>query len=312
MKYNVSVLIPVHRNNELIFESIDSILNQTYKDFEIIVLIDGTNNALLEKINNTYREKINLNIIKITHIKKVIGLTKILNLGIKLSNSTYIARNDYDDISANTRIADQINEFKKNNKLKMVYSHFSYINQSGKIIRIKKPNYLGRNLKNKLMFKNPISHSSVILNRKFILNLGGYNEQYKYSQDFELWSRIVKDNINNVGLIKKCLVNIRIHNQSISSHNSIEQRKNSIIICMNNKFPKKIFDIMNVNKLTEQEKSYYNALVTAYLYEYKYIKKKNIYFIKYLFQIYFHHPSLLLYKIQNITKRLKILFSIPF
>lgn len=303
MKYNVSVLIPVHKNNDLIFESIDSILNQSYKDFEIIVLIDGTNNDLFEKINIIYKEKIYLNIIKILHIKKVIGLTKILNLGIKFSTSNYIARNDYDDISTNTRIADQINVFKENNKLKMVYSYFSYIDQSRKILRIKKPNYLGNKLKNKLMFKNPIAHSSVIFNRKFVLNLGGYNEKYKYSQDFELWSKIINNNVSNVGLVKKCLVNIRIHNKSISSNNSIDQRKNSITICMNNKFPKKNFDIRNINKHSIKEHSYYRALVTAYLYEYKYIKKIDICFIKYLFQIYLHHPSLLLYKIQNIIKK---------
>ena len=79
----------------------------------------------------------------------------------------------------------------------MVYSYFDFVDINGNLIRKKKPNYFGFSLKKILCVKNPIAHSTVIFNRKFILEIGCYNENYKVSQDFELWSRIMNNNIKN-------------------------------------------------------------------------------------------------------------------
>ena len=290
--------MPIHCNSQLIFKSINSLLNQSYKMFNIYILIDGENNILFNSINKKYSEQIFNNKILIFHFKKKIGLTKILNFAIKNTKSEYIARNDYDDFSEKDRLMLQIKKLEENKNLNMVYSYFNFVDIRGNLIRKKRPSYTGFNLKKKLCVMNPIAHSTVMFKRKFIQRIGSYNENYRVSQDFELWSRIINNNIENIGVIQKKLLDITIHQKSVSSQKSIEQRMNSILICFNNKiFPRSINKI-KIDSLSYSDKLYYQSLNYAYLYEKNIKLSTNYKFFTYLFQIYLLHPSLLYKKIK--------------
>lgn len=100
----VSVILSVFNDDERIKEAVESILNQTYKNFELLIMDDGSTDRTFEIINSFKNNKI-----KIFQNQKNIGLTKSLNILIKNSNGDYIARQDSDDISLHNRLDKQYN-----------------------------------------------------------------------------------------------------------------------------------------------------------------------------------------------------------
>ena len=91
MNIKLTVLLPIHCNSHLIFKSINSLLNQSYNNFNIYILIDGENKILLNSLKKEYSQEINNKKIIIHHFTNRIGLTKILNFGIKNTDAKYIA-----------------------------------------------------------------------------------------------------------------------------------------------------------------------------------------------------------------------------
>ena len=127
----IAVLMSIKDNfSNYLEKSIDSILSQSYKDFEFVIIADGSNDKTLDILK--YYEK-NDKTIKLIINKKNIGLAKSLNKGINFSNSEYIVRQDYDDISHYRRIEFLINFVKRKN-LKFALSNCIKINQKGKKI----------------------------------------------------------------------------------------------------------------------------------------------------------------------------------
>ena len=298
MSLSVTVLLPVHKYSEKFFVSLNACLNQTYKDYLVYILIDGLNENLYSQILKKYNKEIfRNNKIKIYYPKLNLGLTKILNKGIGISKRDLIMRNDYDDIPYKNKMKIQVDKFNSNEDLNMVYTFFHFINNNNKNFSYKRPKYTNNSLKKKLHYKNPIAHSSVMFKRDYIIKLGGYNEYYKVSQDFELWGRIINENLKNVGVIKQNLVKIGYSENSLSHSKSFEQRQNSLTICMNNRFYPKRFENIDVLNLNRKESSFYYAAKYAYFYEkkIKFVINKN--FLINLINFYINHPSLLVKRI---------------
>lgn len=302
MSLSVTVLLPVHKYSDKFFKSLDACLNQSYSNYLVYILIDGLNDNLFNSIIKKYNKEIyKNNKIKIFYPKINLGLTKILNKGIGLSENDLIMRNDYDDIPNEDKMKLQVDKFNSNNNLNMVYTYFNFIDSQNRNFSFRKPKYTHYSLKKILCYKNPIAHSSVMFKRDYILKLGGYNEYYKVSQDFELWGRIINSNIQNVDVIKQNLIKIGYSESSLSNSKSFEQRKNSVIICMNNRFFPKKFEDINTLNLNSNESKFYYANKYAYLYEKKLKFQFNIGFLANLINIYFFHPSLLIKRILNFS-----------
>ena len=134
-KPKISVIISFFNNCDTLEKSLKSILNQSYKDFELIIISDGSNDGsnkivkkfLIKKNNVLYFES-----------KKNVGLTKMLNLGIKFSRGEYIARHDADDLSLSSRFKNQIDILKKKKNLDIIGSNAKYAYKN-KTISIKMP-----------------------------------------------------------------------------------------------------------------------------------------------------------------------------
>ncbi|MAV81857.1 MAG: hypothetical protein CMI90_00155 [Pelagibacteraceae bacterium] len=295
-----SVLLPIYKNDEFIIETFNSLLNQTFRDFEIIAVIDNLNTNIPDHIHNKFSKNPNYKKINFFEFSNM-GLTKILNKGISLAKGRYIVRNDSDDLSASNRLEKINNLIEKEKNIKLIYSHFHIIDTNSIKIKTKKPSYKGLELRKKLNFKNPIGHSTVTFHREFINNLGKYNEELKVSQDYDLWSRVVNTDPDAVAFIKDTLVSIRYHKKSISESFSENQRQNSVLIAMNNKFYPKKFNNKN-NLMSNMENNYYIALKFAYLYGIKKQIRLNIASIYYLILIYTHHKSLLIKRLLRIFK----------
>lgn len=209
----ISVIMPVYNGERFIKEAIESILSQTFSDFEFIIINDGSIDAT-KGIIFSYQDK------RISYIENRtnIGLTKSLNLGLKMASGRYIARMDADDISLLDRFEIQFNFLETNKDIALVGGWIEWLYpENTKIIPKEKywRSFADSDfLKYLLLFSNQVAHSTVMFRKDIIKDVGGYDENYQSAQDYEFNSRIIKKyKITN---IQKVLVKYRIHKDSIS------------------------------------------------------------------------------------------------
>ena len=276
--------------------AIKSILQQEYAEkYELVLINDGYSTEIIQEyIESKFSKYNNFKYIKLFHNQKNIGLTKSLNLGINLCKGEFIVRQDDDDISHLNRLLVVNRILSKNNDLKLISSSFEIINEKNKIQKTKK--ITKQKVLSKHLYKNIISHSSVVFNKKFIIDIGKYNEKFLYTQDYELWNRIIIKNPDLIYFSDKFLVKIRYHKDSISNTKALEQRFNSLKVCLASKYHEYYNDIVyaddsNIHKVVAQFENrkisnYFYALKFTYLYEEKFREKfnfQNIFFISKIF-----------------------------
>ena len=185
-KPELSVLFSYYNNQVTIKKSLNSILNQSYKDYEIIIISDGSKDKSNTIVENLIKKK-GHNVLYFKSSKNY-GLTKSLNFILKFARGKYIARHDADDISRKNRFNKQIKFIKKNKNIDVLGSNAIYIEDKVKHIKMPETN---DQIKKKLLFQNTLIHSSIIVSKK-LLSRHKYNEKFLRCQDYELWLRIKK------------------------------------------------------------------------------------------------------------------------
>lgn len=208
MSYNeplLSVILPVYNAEKYLKQSIESILKQTYKNFEFIIINDGSNDNSMRIINKYANEDNRIRIID----RDNRGLVYSLNEGISISKGKYIARMDADDISMPERFEKQLHFFNQNNDYGVVSS---FINVFGHGYS-ENENMEYEFMHNKenielidiLCCKHYICHPTVMIKKYIFDKYGGYREDYRYSEDLELWSRLLRNGIKFKNLPDKLL-----------------------------------------------------------------------------------------------------------
>ncbi|NJN10966.1 MAG: glycosyltransferase [Richelia sp. RM1_1_1] len=209
----ISVVMSVYNASAYLRESIESILNQTYTDFEFIIINDCSTDNSWEIINE-YAKK-DSRIVLINNPENI-GLTKSLNKGLKIAKGEYIARQDADDVSLPQRFGKQVLVLDENPEVILVSCDLEVIDSEGnpysKYQRSCKPEFVAWYL---LFYNYLAGHSQVIFRREPVSKLGGYCETYLYAQDYQLWSRLVK--IGQIYILPEILLQYRVHTHSISS-----------------------------------------------------------------------------------------------
>lgn len=186
MSPKISVIMSVYNSEKYLDESINSILNQSFKDFEFLIVNDcSTDNSL--KIIKKYQKKDNR--IKLIDNKKNINLANSLNKCLKIVRGKYIARMDADDISFPNRLEIQFEYLEKNPEIFLIGGSAVVINKYGEKIGslFKDAGHL--KIKNKLLKSNPFIHPSIFFRntKKFF-----YRGEFKRSQDYDLYLRILE------------------------------------------------------------------------------------------------------------------------
>ena len=236
-KIKLSVIIPVRNGEEYISESIDSLISQTYKDFEIIIINDGSTDSTLS-ILNSYQLS-NLNVFSTSGV----GLVQALNLGINKSNGEFIARLDVDDICFPNRFEKQVLVLENNNKIGAVFTGFETISEAGEILsQVNLFDKKREDILESLIFKQkftPLIHPSVMLRRSSLLEVSSYRE-YTSCEDRDLWIRLLK--VSEFHFIKEPLLKYRVNPKGIS-HLNRQQQVFSGIMCVFNFEVKEKFDI---------------------------------------------------------------------
>ena len=205
--------------------AIESILKQTFGDFEFIIINDAsTNNS--EDIILSYKDK------RIRYFKNEqnLKITATLNLGLELANGKYIARIDSDDFSEPTRFEKQVNFLNKNQEIGLVTSFYKIFPQENTVIMPTDPDDIEIITR---YCKNPIVHSSVMF-KKSILDENNlkYDKNCVHAEDHKLWSDMSR--FCKIGVIPEILTHYRMSAEGISSTNINWQAKMVTVIILDN------------------------------------------------------------------------------
>jgi glycosyltransferase involved in cell wall biosynthesis len=219
----VTVLMSVYNGEEYLREAVDSILNQSFRDFEFLIINDGSTDSTKGIIESYDDPRIQL-----IDNGENIGLTRSLNRGLRLSRGEYIVRQDHDDVSMPERLERQVEFLDRHPEAVVVASNFQIINSENILIKVDYRRARDTALIAwRLLFYNCLAgHSQVMFRRKNILDLGGYSEEYAFSQDHNLWLRI--NEVGRISSIPDVLIKKREHEDSITSRFKEIQEENSL------------------------------------------------------------------------------------
>ncbi|MFW5804566.1 MAG: glycosyltransferase family 2 protein [bacterium] len=210
MKKLVTIIMSVYNSEKHLKNAIDSILNQSYQNFEFIIIDDNSTDDTWDILINYNKKDPRVKIYKNTVNK---GLPENLNNAIKISEGDYIARMDGDDISDRKRIERQVEYLEHNPDISMVGSFSWLINEEGENIGQKRV-HLTTNFK-KLLRRIDVIHASVMFRGDFFKKYGFYDPYFKKAQDMDLWLRATEKGAT-IATIPEYLYYIRSDRKLIS------------------------------------------------------------------------------------------------
>ena len=209
----------VYNGEKYLKEAIESILAQTFSDFEYIIINDGSTDHSYGIIQE-YATKDKR--IKLIQKEKNSGLIDCLNLGLSLARGKYIARMDADDISYSSRFQLQKDFLDNHPEIGLVGSNIHVINSSGKKVSnfINNPNLpkTPEQIYWALCFSCCINHPSIMARLDLMKSAGGYSKKSLYAEDYDLWARMVK--ITKFYNLPQKLMSLRRHENNVTLLNN--------------------------------------------------------------------------------------------
>ena len=205
-----TVLLPVRNGGRWLGETIQSLENQTFKDFELLVIDDGSTDNSIDIIKQS-----NLQHIRIIPGPQQ-GLAKALALGVNEAKTEIIFRQDQDDISLPTRFQLQYNFLEENKDHVAVGSNATKIDEKGKKKGVIKSPNKSTAIEMYFNLSNPLVHSSMAFRKSAVLVAGNYwsPSSDPFPEDFHLWSRLIKN--GRISVLSKRLVKYRLSSKGIS------------------------------------------------------------------------------------------------
>jgi glycosyltransferase involved in cell wall biosynthesis len=260
----VSVVMPVFNSVLYVRQAIDSILNQTLKEFELIIIDDASTDGTKEILHSYNDERIIL-----IENEKNSGYVFGLNLAISIARGEFIARMDSDDVSLPNRLQLQLNYLLQNSDIVMVGSFYKIFN-SERIIELPCE---WSDIKMELLFQNPFGHPTVMFRRHFMVSFNlKYDINKVPAEDFDLWSRMSKLGVlSNIPMV---LLEYRLHDQQISNRENSKQCQIAFEIGWSN-FISYLKDFCNIHYLKKY--SNYNLEIVNMFYFVRNLKKNKHY-----------------------------------
>lgn len=201
----VSVLMPVRNGALFLREALESILAQTFADFELLAIDDGSTDATAELLAEHARRDVRLRVER----QDAHGLTATLNRGIALARGSYIARFDADDVALPQRLEKQVRFLDANPGVAGVGSRFESFGGAGRALPVEELPCDPARIRALLPERNCISHPTVVLRRDVLLELGGYRPAFAAAEDYDLWLRIT--DARALANLEEALVRYRVH-----------------------------------------------------------------------------------------------------
>jgi glycosyltransferase involved in cell wall biosynthesis len=217
----VTVLMSVYNGSQFLKSSIDSILSQTYKNFEFVIINDGSIDNTLDIIHSYSDSRI-----KIIQSEINLGVSRAKNIGLANSQGTYIAIADCDDISVSDRLETQVRFMEEHPEISACGSWIKTIGNTTEQI-CPYPVH-AQYIKCMLLFCSGLAHPAAIIRRNALGTSVYYNECYKYAHDYDLWIQLATSTL--LTNIPKILLHYRLHPKQISTqHNAVQCQETFMI-----------------------------------------------------------------------------------
>lgn len=219
----VSVVMPVYNGERYLPEAVESVLHQTFDDFEFII-VDDCSTDDTKAILESYRDS------RIVHIRnrENLGLTRSLNLALDAARGEYIARMDADDFSLSSRFARQVEFLDANPQVGVVGSAVREIGVDGNVCGVLRYPVHHFYLVWCLTFYNPLVHPSTIMRSSIVKEVGGYNREMICAQDYDLWWKMSR--VSCLANLQDVLLLLRRHQDSITFARAKQQWECAVAI----------------------------------------------------------------------------------
>ena len=221
----VSVICSVRNGERFLHEALSSVLRQTFKDISLIVVDDASEDQTAQILMELTSSDERLSVISNA---SCLGLTRSLNKALGIVNTPWIARIDHDDVWLPEKLARQMDFLTDNPEIKLIGTAYQEIgvddsNPRDAVLPVCQTD---KRIRLALYHFNPFFHSSVIVSRQLILDVGGYNERFLYAQDYELWVRLMAHTRAAILPEKLCYRRMGIDNISVRKERA--QRVNAL------------------------------------------------------------------------------------
>ncbi|UCG13685.1 MAG: glycosyltransferase [Deltaproteobacteria bacterium] len=223
----VSVIMSVFNGQQYVGQAVQSVLKQTFADFEFIIIDDGSSDLTWEHLV-AYRDPR----IRLFRNQENVGLTKSLNKGLALAKGKYVARQDADDLSFPLRLEKQVTFLERHPEVVLISAHYEVIDPEGNTLGLLRrkgdPGLVAWSL---LFYNHLAGHSLVMYRRHAVVGIGGYSEARPYSQDYDLWLRLSK--VGDIVILPEVLLRWRKHDAQISDQARSEQEAHALELARN-------------------------------------------------------------------------------
>ncbi len=205
----VTVLLPVFNGGALLRPCLDSVLSQTFADFELLAVDDGSSDETPEVLRGIADARL-----RVLTNERNLGLTRSLNRGLAEARGTWIARQDADDLCAPERLARQLAFLHENPRTALLGTAGWRLDPQGRVTGSNDLPTTALAIRWANVTDNPFLHTSVMFSREAALAEGGYDERFAICQDFDLWSRLAER--RPVANLRERLVAMREHPASMT------------------------------------------------------------------------------------------------
>ena len=216
MTPRISILMPVWNGEKFLAAAVDSVLAQTFTDFELLVIDDGSTDRTPEILRACPDPR--LRVLRLDHA----GIVVALNHGLAEAKADWIARLDADDLSEPRRLEIQWQAVNRHPQAVLCHSAVTFFGDVGVTPGAARLPRSRSFMALRLCYQCPIVHSTVVFKKELALAVGGYLPDERHAEDFSLWGRLLAQG-EFVALPEK-LVRFRVHDQSVSRQNLAAQQ----------------------------------------------------------------------------------------
>ncbi|MCJ8281127.1 MAG: glycosyltransferase [Rivularia sp. ALOHA_DT_140] len=181
----ISVVVPVYNGEQTIKETIESVLNQTFTNLELIVVNDGSLDSTLNVISHIKDPRLKV----FSYRNAGVAITR--NRGIEQSQGEYIAFLDADDLWTSDKLEAQLKALQSNRKAAVAYSWVDYIDESGDFLHHGNHITVNGNAYEQMLVENVLENgSNPLIRREALINVGGFNQSLTPAEDWDMWLRL--------------------------------------------------------------------------------------------------------------------------
>ena len=216
MTVPLSVIMTVHNGEPFLREGVLSLLGQSFRNFELVVVDNGSQDDSLEVLRGFSDTRL-----QVIELGEDLGRTAALNVALDAARGDYVAVQDADDLSLPQRLELQMSWMCRHPEVVLLGTWCEYIDEADNHLSYFRPPTDHQEILDAFAVRTPFVHSSVVYRRAPVKELGGYPDDYVHSQDAALWAQLIGRR-NEVANLPEGLVRVRLHSSQLSASPSME------------------------------------------------------------------------------------------